>query len=129
MNFHKGMNLIDSHQQKKNKINTPITIQDWFNQVRQERPGHSRDFNNSIRVLLCHILNKNKSWLAANTDHLLGTDQLSTLDSLLVQLKDGVPLAYLIGHCLFLGSTFTLIDRCSSPGLKQNYWLKKQSLG
>jgi release factor glutamine methyltransferase len=123
--------LIAYRQLKKNKNNTNISIQDWFNRVCQNRPGQSQEFFNSIWVLLSNVLGKKKSWLVAHTDHMLEPDQVRTLNELTMQLKHGVPLAYLIGHWSFFGLDFhidhsVLIPRPETELLveKAIAWLK-----
>lgn len=125
--------MIGFLQLKKNKININISIKDWFIQIRQKYPRQSQETINSIWVLLSHVLNKNKSWLAANPDHLLEPDQLIKLDKLLSNLMDGIPLAYLINHWSFFGYDFyinqtVLIPRPETELLveKAITWLKQK---
>lgn len=89
--------------------------------------------NEQLRLLICHVLNQNQAWLFSHPDFELSSAHLSELDHCLIQLKQGKPLAYIIGNQAFWDfdlfvnentliprpDTETLIETCISL-LKDN---------
>ncbi len=58
------------------------------------------------QVLLSHVMQKSKAWLLAHKEIELTTDQQISLANLASQVKEGVPLPYVIGHWAFYGLDF-----------------------
>jgi release factor glutamine methyltransferase len=50
-----------------------------------------------IELLLCHILQKNRTWLFTWPDKMLTEAQQKTFDTLLLRRKNGEPIAHIIG--------------------------------
>jgi release factor glutamine methyltransferase len=50
------------------------------------------------QLLLGHVLGKPRSWLMAHDDELLDTRSLRELARLIDQRRNGIPIAYLLGH-------------------------------
>jgi release factor glutamine methyltransferase len=57
-------------------------------------------------VLMSEVLQKDKSWILAHTDHELSPDQAIKLSAQLKQRVARVPLAYILGHQEFYGRDF-----------------------
>lgn len=126
------MNSTSFRQHKTKKNKEGLTISDWVQQIRQMHPGKSREFANSVWVLLSHVLEKPKSWLIAHSDARISPKQLSILNNLVQHLLKGEPLAYLIGQWSFFGLDFfvdksVLIPRPETELLveKAINWLKR----
>ncbi|GAA4651856.1 peptide chain release factor N(5)-glutamine methyltransferase [Kistimonas scapharcae] len=69
-----------------------------------------------VELLLCHVLNKPRSWLFTWPEYELTADQLATVNQLIDQRLTGHPVAYLIGTRDFWNLTLnvspdTLIPR------------------
>ena len=58
------------------------------------------------QVLLSHVIQKPRAWLFTHKDQLLTSDEYLTFGEAAAQLKDGVPLPYIIGHWAFYGMDF-----------------------
>lgn len=59
-----------------------------------------------VEVLLCHALNKPRSYLRAWPDKLLQPEQLATFKTLLEQRQKGTPIAYITGNREFWSRNF-----------------------
>lgn len=59
-------------------------------------------------VLLCDELQHEKSWVLANPDYILSTQHIHTLNNLIVQRIQHVPLAYIRGRAEFYGRDFAV---------------------
>lgn len=57
-------------------------------------------------VILSYILNKQRSWLAANYEKNLSLWQLCRFNMMVKKRKNGTPIAYLTGHKEFFGRNF-----------------------
>jgi release factor glutamine methyltransferase len=73
-------------------------------------------------VLLCFVLNKDKSFLYSNLDKELSGQQVTKFEKLITQRQKGVPIAYLTNHKEFFGLDFyidknVLIPRPETEGL------------
>ena|SRR5437870_71146 len=55
------------------------------------------------RVLLAHVLTKDRAWLAAHTEAALNVDDARSFEALARRRRDGVPIAYLTGRREFYG--------------------------
>ncbi len=57
-------------------------------------------------VILCHVLNCDRSYLYAHDDRVLEEAELERLESLILQRSEKVPLQYLLGETEFMSLTF-----------------------
>jgi release factor glutamine methyltransferase len=55
------------------------------------------------KILLAHVLQRDRAWLAAHGDAMLTRDQLQAFESLARRRHDGEPVAYLTGRREFFG--------------------------
>ena len=55
------------------------------------------------KLLLAHVLGRDRAWLAAHTDETIAIDQAKAFDALARRRRDGAPVAYLIGRREFYG--------------------------
>ena len=55
------------------------------------------------RLLLAHVLGRDRAWLAAHADDAVTAEQAKTFDALARRRRDGEPVAYLIGRREFYG--------------------------
>jgi release factor glutamine methyltransferase len=55
------------------------------------------------RIILAHVLERDRAWLAAHTDATVPSAQAATFDALTRRRHNGEPVAYLIGHREFFG--------------------------
>ena len=60
------------------------------------------------QVLLAHITNKPRTWVLAHPELTLSSNQRKQLDTALHDLKQGIPLPYVIGHWEFFGLDFII---------------------
>ena len=59
-----------------------------------------------VDCLLCHVLEKNRSWILAHQDESLDELNLKKLNSFIDQRKTGLPIAYIIEKKEFFGLEF-----------------------
>ena len=55
------------------------------------------------KILLAHVLDRNRAWLAAHRDARLEPAQARAFDALVRRRNEGEPIAYLVGHREFFG--------------------------
>jgi release factor glutamine methyltransferase len=55
------------------------------------------------KLLLAHVLGRDRAWLAAHADEAVSAEQAKTFDALARRRRDGEPVAYLIGRREFYG--------------------------
>ena len=55
------------------------------------------------KLLLAHVLGRDRTWLAAHADDAVNAEQAKTFDALARRRRDGEPVAYLIGRREFYG--------------------------
>lgn len=55
------------------------------------------------KLLLAHVLGRDRAWLAAHADEAVNAEQAKTFDALARRRRDGEPVAYLIGRREFYG--------------------------
>jgi release factor glutamine methyltransferase len=55
------------------------------------------------KLLLGHVLGRDRAWLAAHADEVMTAEQAKTFDALARRRRDGEPVAYLIGRREFYG--------------------------
>lgn len=101
------------------------SIDDWLKQsiqLGQHTPTSALSDNakpSDLRSLLCHLLNCDNAWLFAHSDHKLSDSDCQQLDTWLLQLQQGYPLAYITGKQMFwdldlLVNPATLIPRADT---------------
>lgn len=79
-------------------------------QARQERNLPIENPRLDAQILLCHVLDKERSYLYMYPDQELDADQEARLRTLLARRAQGEPIAYLLGHKEFYGLDF-IVDR------------------
>lgn len=79
---------------------------DWLIDSTRELAEHSEFASLETRVILCHVLDKSREWLATHPDFELNDLQLQSADQLLERIKNGEPLPYLVGKQSFYGLDF-----------------------
>ena len=84
---------------------------------------------------MAHMLNKSRAWVMAHSDTVLFSDQLKNWQSLVSQLRLGVPLPYVLGRWEFFGMEFivspdVLIPRPETELLVENAldWINKPNM-
>jgi len=55
------------------------------------------------RILLAHVLGRDRSWIAGHGDADISREQASMFDALARRRRNGEPIAYLVGHREFFG--------------------------
>ena len=55
------------------------------------------------RIVLGHVLERDRAWLAAHADAMVSAAQAATFEALTRRRHNGEPVAYLIGHREFFG--------------------------
>jgi len=66
-------------------------------------------------VLLCHVLNKQRSYLRAWPEHFLSEKQVQAFEQLLQQRCTGIPIAYLTGNREFWSRNFIVTNDVLIP--------------
>ena len=89
---------------------TKIKTNDWLIGSIRVLAEHSEFASLETRVLLCHVLDKSREWLATHPDFELTDLQLQSANQLLERIKNGEPLPYLVGKQSFYG-----LDFCVTP--------------
>ncbi len=82
------------------------TIQSILNQSATALQASSESAVLDAEVLLCHSLQKNRSYLRAWPEKKLSPKQIVQFESLLAQRLQGIPIAYIIGHREFWSRDF-----------------------
>jgi release factor glutamine methyltransferase len=59
-----------------------------------------------VRMLVCHVLQRDAAWLVAHDDEIASPDELRRIESLAAKRAQGEPMAYLLGQREFFGRTF-----------------------
>ena len=86
-------------------MTTKINLQNWTDQSIQSL-GESEYPSLEVQVLLAHVLSTTREWVIAHPEFPLESDKIKELQALLLRLKNGEPLAYLIGKRSFYGLDF-----------------------
>jgi release factor glutamine methyltransferase len=66
----------------------------------------SATYRLDAQVLLAHVLEKPRAWILAHPEHQLSAEDNGKLNRALQELRQGVPLPYVIGHWEFFGLDF-----------------------
>ncbi len=85
---------------------TKTKTNDWLIGSTKELAEHSEFASLETRVILCHVLDKSREWLATHPDFELNEPQLQSANQLLERIKNGEPLPYLVGKQSFYGLDF-----------------------
>ena len=110
------------------------TIQSWMEYARHilDEAG-VEDIFIVLQTLLAHQLNTPKSWILAHPESIIPPLLQPELEKNLLQLSQGVPLAYILGYWHFYGHEFlvtphTLIPRPETEILVESalHWLNGQ---
>ena len=78
-----------------------------------------------VDCLLCHVLEKNRSWVLAHQDENLDELNLKKLNSLVDQRKTGLPIAYIIEKKEFFGLEFFVNKNVLIPKLDTELLIEK----
>lgn len=87
-----------------------MTIAGWMETAR-----HAGADRLDAHLLLTKVLARSRSWLIAHDEEPLTGDQVATLDQLLTQRVQGVPMAYLLGEREFHGLTLKVTPDVLDP--------------
>ena len=87
-----------------------MTIAGWMETAR-----HAGADRLDAHLLLTKVLARSRSWLIAHDEEPLTGDQVATLDQLLTQRVQGVPMAYLMGEREFHGLTLKVTPDVLDP--------------
>ncbi|MGY6629876.1 MAG: peptide chain release factor N(5)-glutamine methyltransferase [Wenzhouxiangella sp.] len=79
----------------------PSTLKQWIQRAQQRLDSRLEG-----ELLLCHLLDKPRSWLFAHSDEALPESLAPALEALLERRVQGEPLAYLLGQREFYGREF-----------------------
>ena len=90
------------------QIEAPGSIQDLLATATQQLTASSESAALDAEVLLCHCLNKNRSFLRAWPEHHPTTEQRDQYRRLIEQRLNGTPVAYLTGQREFWSRNFTV---------------------
>lgn len=60
--------------------------------------AHSMDARRDFEVLIAHALGRNRAYLYAHSDELLGDDDLERVEAALRRYREGTPVAYITGR-------------------------------
>lgn len=94
------------HQLKQPTVHT--TLQAQLNAARQALANHSDSAALDAEVLLCHVLNKPRTYLRTWPEQTLTPTQLNVFHELIQQRRSGKPIAYLTGKREFWSREFTV---------------------
>jgi release factor glutamine methyltransferase len=83
-----------------------VNIGELLTTVTKRLPGDTPELDS--QVLLAHILDKSRSWVAAHPEAPLTQSQLASVEDAVSQLESGEPLPYVLGHREFFGLDFEL---------------------
>ena len=61
-----------------------------------------------VQMLLAHVLGQPRSWILAHLEKALTADQLDSANRAVEELRDGIPLPYILGHWEFFGLDFAI---------------------
>lgn len=87
------------------RINSP-TVQTLLDTAARQLAAISETAALDAEVLLCHCLNKNRSFLRAWPEYQPSNEQLKYFQALIAQRQQGMPVAYLVGHREFWSREF-----------------------
>jgi len=85
---------------------TKTKTNDWLIGSTRGLAEHSEFASLETRVILCHVLDKSREWLATHPDFELNDSQLQSANQLLERISNGEPLPYLVGKQSFYGLDF-----------------------
>ncbi len=83
-----------------------MNIGEVFKTILERLPGDTPVLDS--QVLLAHVLDKSRSWVAAHPEAPLTQPQLATVEEAVLQLESGQPLPYVLGRWEFYGLDFEL---------------------
>lgn len=83
-----------------------LTLGEWLQQARQSYQSLSDTAGIEVQVLAAHVLNRTRAWVVTHPERILTEEEKKDLNDLLTQLRNSVPLPYLIGKQEFFGLEF-----------------------
>lgn len=81
-----------------------------FRQIANDKLHH-----HWLESLLLSILNQQKIFLISHDDYVLSDDEYQTLKNGIIQMQNGIPLAYIIGTQHFFGHEFSVNEHTLIP--------------
>ena len=97
------------HPSQTRQTSSPLqSIQTLLSSASERLATVSESAQLDAEVLLCHCLNKNRSFLRAWPEHQPSTNQINQFEELILQRQQGTPVAYLIGKREFWSREFTV---------------------
>lgn len=101
---------------ESSKLPAQKTINDWLRAATTTLAAHSIPTPRlDAEVLLAYVLEQTRTWIIAHSDHSLSSQQITTLDDLLAQRLQRMPIAYLVGEKEFYGRRFFVTPSCLIP--------------
>lgn len=91
------------------------TIGTWVERIANRLHPLSETAVLDAQVLLAHLLNRTRTWIAAHPEVELFPSQEETLSSYLRRLEQGEPLPYLLGYWEFYGRRFEVTPQVLIP--------------
>jgi release factor glutamine methyltransferase len=86
-------------------MTTKISVQQWINNAIQTLENSETPFLEA-QVICASTLGQSREWIIAHSDQELEKEQIEQLNTLVMRLKYGEPLAYLTGQRSFYGLDF-----------------------
>jgi len=97
------------HLNQAGRTSSPLqSIQALLTSASERLATVSESAQLDAEVLLCHCLNKNRSFLRAWPEHQPDADQVARFEELIAQRQRGMPVAYLIEKREFWSREFTV---------------------
>ena len=93
----------------------PNSVQHWLDWGCQQLAGHSDSAQLDSEVLLCHCLQKTRSYLRTWPDAALHAQHSSAYQQVIQQRQGGLPVAYLLGEREFWSRPFTVSPEVLIP--------------
>ncbi len=93
-----------------------MTINEWFNATQDilSQAGIETARLDSL-VLLCDIIDKDKSWVLAHPEHVLQRSEIKILSTIVAQRAKHTPIAYVRGKTEFYGREFIINENVIVP--------------
>lgn len=107
------MNRIDYQWQVKTK--TAVNIGEFLESARQQLRGISEQPLSDAQALLAFYLARDRAYILAHPEASLTLDQYKDLQNWVSRLKNGEPMAYIIGQWEFYGRKFKITPHVLIP--------------
>lgn len=93
-----------------------MTTGQWLEAAKQKLSKNTTSSPQlDAQLLLCHVLQVNKTWLIAHPNRSILNNMLVKLDELMKRRTAGEPMAYILGRKEFYGRSFTVTSAVLIP--------------